>query len=42
MAVLCSLILLCGLNEGGKTTGVEASAASPHSWVITEESIHAL
>lgn len=40
MAVLYPLILLCGLNEGGKTTGVKASAASPHSLVITEESRH--
>ncbi len=42
MAVLCPLTLLCGLNEGRQTTGVKASAASPHSFIITEESIHVL
>lgn len=29
MPVLQPLFLLCGLNEGGQTAGIEVSAASP-------------
>ena len=42
MPVLQPLFLLCGLNEGSQTAGIEVSAASPRSFIITEESIHVL
>ena len=42
MPVLQLLFLPCGLNKGSQTAGVEVSAASPRSFIITEESIHVL